>query len=324
MNILFGIQLTGNGHLTRSIELIKCLSDKGFFVDIITSGSNSQLELPFKVKKQFKGLSFLYNKTGGINWVKTILSINIIQFIKDLNYDVSSYDIIISDFEPVSAWSAKRYKIKSIGIGNQYSFISRNLPRANINIFSELFIKYFSKCEYNIGINYKEYDDFINLPIISESLINKKITDNGFYLVYLPSISSTYILNEIKTYGNDKWKVYSPDIKEDMIDGIIELKKLDKNNFTNDLLSCTGIITASGFSTTSEALVLGKKLWSIPIKGQYEQLCNAVALKKMGVFTDDLKEENIRKWIINYNNISYKWDNPIEKIINKIIEYAKD
>jgi uncharacterized protein (TIGR00661 family) len=324
VKILYGIQLTGNGHITRSIKLIKSLQDKGFSVDIITSGSNSQLQLPFKVKKQFKGLSFFYNKNGGIDWIKTILSLKIVQFLKDLNYDVSSYDIVISDFEPVSAWSAKRYNIKSIGIGNQYSFISQNVPRPTKDIFSELFIKYFAKCKYNIGINYEEYDNFITLPIISDSLLNKKVTDNGFYLIYLPSMSSNYILDEIKKYGNEKWKVYSPDVKEDIIDGIIELKKLDKDNFSNDLLSCTGVITASGFSTTSEALVLGKKLWSIPIKGQYEQLCNAVALKKIGVLTDDLKEDSIYNWIVNYNVINYQWTDPIEEIIKKIINYDKN
>ena len=43
-----GIQLTGNGHITRSTQLIKSLLDNGFDVDVITSGNNSQLNIPFK------------------------------------------------------------------------------------------------------------------------------------------------------------------------------------------------------------------------------------------------------------------------------------
>jgi UDP-N-acetylglucosamine:LPS N-acetylglucosamine transferase len=81
MKILYGIQLTGNGHITRSIKIITALKSAGFDVDIITSGTNSQLELPFKIKKQFKGLSFFYNKKGGINWLKTLTSVKLKQFL---------------------------------------------------------------------------------------------------------------------------------------------------------------------------------------------------------------------------------------------------
>lgn len=324
MKILYGIQLTGNGHITRSIKIITALKSAGFDVDIITSGTNSQLNLPFKIKKQFQGLSFFYNKKGGIDWIKTLLSLKLKQFLSDLKYDVSSYDLIISDFEPVSAWSARRSNKKSLGIGNQYSFRSKKTPRPFFkDIFSEIFIKFFAPCKEHIGINYKKYDEFITLPIISDDFINKKVTDKRFYLVYLPSMSSKFISEQINTYCVGIWKVYSPDVLKDSTDGIVKLKKLDKEKFSKDLLNCSGVITASGFSTTSEALVLGKKLWSIPIKGQYEQLCNAKALNKMGVFTDDLNDDNIFEWIYNYKTIKYDWTNPIEDIVKKISDYAK-
>ena len=324
MKILYGIQLTGNGHITRSIRIIESLKNNGFDVDIITSGTNSQLELPFEVKKQFKGLSFFYNKKGGIDWIKTLLSLKLKQFLSDLKYDVSSYDLVISDFEPVSAWSAKKSNKKSLGIGNQYSFISKKTPRPFFkDIFSELFIKYFAPCKEHIGINYEKYDEFITLPIINGDFINKKVTDKKFYLIYLPSMSSKFISDQINIYGAGNWKVYSPDVLKDVTDGIVKLKKLDKEKFSKDLLNCSGVITASGFSTTSEALVLGKKLWSIPIKGQYEQLCNAKSLKKMGIFTKDLNNDTLFEWIYNYRSIDYNWNDPIDEIIKKIHNYAK-
>jgi predicted glycosyltransferase len=43
-----------------------------------------------------------------------------------------------------------------------------------------------------------------------------------------------------------------------------------------------GVITGGGFETPAEAMYLGKKIITIPIKGQYEQYCNAEALKKFG------------------------------------------
>ena len=324
MKILYGIQLTGNGHITRSIKIITALKSAGFDVDIITSGTNSQLKLPFEIKKQFQGLSFFYNKKGGIDWIKTLLSLKLKQFLSDLKYDVSSYDIVISDFEPVSAWSARKFNKKSLGIGNQYSFRSKKTPRPFFkDIFSELFIKFFAPCKEHIGINYEKYDKFITLPIINDDFLNKKVTDKKFYLIYLPSMSSKFISDQINTYGTGNWKVYSPDVLKDVTDGIVKLKKLDKEKFSKDLLNCSGVITASGFSTTSEALVLGKKLWSIPIKGQYEQLCNAKALKKMGILTDDLNSDKLFEWIYKYKSIEYNWNDPIDEIVKKISDYAK-
>ena len=321
MKILYGIQLTGNGHITRSIQIIKSLKEIGCEVDIITSGSNSQLELPYEIKSRYKGLSFLYNRSGGIDWIKTIRSLGLIQFLKDIEYDASGYDIVVSDFEPISAWSAKKHKKPSIGIGNQYSFMSENIPRPNRrSIISEIFLNRFAKCDHNIAINYQRYDDFIELPIISDSLLGKETREDDFYLVYLPSISTERIVRELKS-ANQNWRIYSPDVKEDYVDGIIELKRPNKEEFAKDLLRCKGVITAAGFSTTSEALVLKKKIWSIPIKGQYEQECNALALKGMGIFTEDLSVESIVKWIECYEKIDYDWKNPIDEIVKKIISH---
>ena len=320
MKILYGIQLTGNGHITRSIQIIKSLKENGCEVDIITSGNNSQLEIPYEVKKHYKGLSFFYNRSGGIDWMKTIKSLDLMQFARDIEHDVRGYDLVVSDFEPISAWSAKKHRVRSIGIGNQYSFASDKIPRPkNPNKISEMFLKKFARCDENIALNYQRYDDFISLPIIVEDLLGKETREDNFYLVYLPSLSTRYVKEQLKGFNRYDWKIYSPDVKEDHTEDRIQMKALDKEGFERDLLSCRGVITASGFSTTSEALVLNKKIWSIPIKGQYEQLCNAIALKKMGVFTEDLNSDTISRWITGYEKIDYEWENPIDEIVKKIM-----
>lgn len=308
MRILYGIQLNGNGHITRSLELINKLKSVGCDVDIITSGGNYSIEVPEVVRK-FKGFSMYFNKHGSINWFKTMSSLNIFRLVKDMNYDCSQYDLVISDFEPISAYSAKKYNVKSIGISNQAS-----MNKKSIGLFS-LFIKYFSPCDYYIPLQYTgEYQ-----PIISQDLLNSKKSDIGFYLVYLSSYSLDYIKDELEL-SDKKFKVYSGDVLNDYTYKNIEFKKSNKDSFQSDLLNCSGVITASGFSTTSEALVLGKKLWSIPVIGQPEQISNADKLNEMGVFTNDLTCENLENWLNNYNVVDYKWINPINSIINKIRE----
>lgn len=307
MRILYGIQLNGNGHITRSLELINQLKDKGYHVDVIASGGKYSIELPDYIKK-FKGLSMYFNKSGKINKLKTLLSLNIFKLIKDINYDCSEYDLVISDFEPISAYSAKKYKVKSIGISNQVSITKSSF-------FESLFIKYFAPCDYYIPLDYTSGYQ----PIISEKFLNGKVSDEDFYLVYLAAYSLEHIKNELK-YSDKKFKVYSSDVIKDYVYNNIEFKKSNKDSFQSDLLKCSGVITASGFSTTSEALVLGKRLWSIPIKGQFEQIDNAIKLNKLGVYTDDLTSENLENWLNNYTKVDYKWVNPIKSIVNKIKE----
>ena len=306
MKILYGIQLNGNGHITRSLELISKLRSSGCVVDIIASGGNYSIELPEDAKK-FKGLSMYFNKSGKINWFRTLILLNIFKLIKDLDYDCSDYDLVISDFEPISAYSAKKYKVKSIGISNQVSI--------NSNFLHSLFIKNFAPCDYYIPLDYTNGYQ----PIISEKFLKGKVSDEDFYLVYLSAYSLERLVDELE-YSNKKFKVYSNEVIRDSVYKNIEFKKSNKENFQSDLLKCSGVITASGFSTTSEALVLGKKLWSIPIKGQFEQIDNAKKLNNLGIYTDDLTSENLDNWLNNYDKVDYNWVNPIESIVSKIKE----
>ena len=319
MKILYGIQLTGNGHITRSIRLIRELKKLGAEVDIVASGSCSQIDIPYEIKARREGLAFFYNKSGGIDWIRTIKALNLKRFISEIEFDASGYDLVISDFEPVSAWSAKRHGVKSIGIGNQYSLLSKKAPRpTSPNRISEQFIKRFARCDEAIALGYERHDYFVHLPVIDESISSATASDEGFYLVYLPSISNERLSATFEKAGI-RYRIYSPEAKEETE----SIRKPDSEGFKKDLAACSGVITASGFSTTTEALVLGKKLWSIPIRGQYEQICNAIALRKMGIFTKDFSEASLIEWIREYNKIEYEWENPIAEIADKIEEIWK-
>jgi len=48
VRVLYGIQCTGNGHITRSINIINELR-KHVTVDVVTSGSHSEVPIPFTV-----------------------------------------------------------------------------------------------------------------------------------------------------------------------------------------------------------------------------------------------------------------------------------
>jgi uncharacterized protein (TIGR00661 family) len=60
-------------------------------------------------------------------------------------------------------------------------------------------------------------------------------------------------------------------------------------------------VTAGGFESPAEAIYLGKKVLSVPMHNQYEQLCNAVAMKDIGVTVVKKIDENfghkLKTWL---------------------------
>jgi hypothetical protein len=80
-------------------------------VDILVSGIQADIELPFEVKYKFNGLSFIFGKKGGVDFWKTFVKLNSIKLLKEIKkINLKSYDLIISDFEPVSCWAAIKAK----------------------------------------------------------------------------------------------------------------------------------------------------------------------------------------------------------------------
>ena len=116
MNILYAIQGTGNGHLSRAMDIIPCLKLHGN-VDILVSGTQGDLCLPYPLKYKLRGLSFIFGKAGGVDLWKTFIKSNVRKLVKEINaLPVEQYDLVINDFEPVSAWACYMKNIPCIGL----------------------------------------------------------------------------------------------------------------------------------------------------------------------------------------------------------------
>ena len=103
------------------------------------------------------------------------------------------------------------------------------------------------------------------------------------YTVYLPSYSDKRIIGVLSEIKNIEWQVFSKHNKKTYREGNLFIRPIENDTFIQSLLSCTGILCGAGFETPAEALYLKKKLLAIPMKGQYEQQCNAAALATLGV-----------------------------------------
>jgi uncharacterized protein (TIGR00661 family) len=327
MKILFGIQGTGNGHIIHSREILKYLV-KEAEVDVLVSGLHHEVNLGFDIKYKLEGLGFMFGKKGGIDYWKSIRSISPYKLISDIySLPVNEYDLVLSDFEPISAWAAKTKGIPHICVSHQASLLSTRVPRpTQNNRFQQFVMKWYAPGDDLIGLHFKEYDDFIFTPIIREEIRDSEPTDKGHYTVYLPSYDERYMIEILKKI-DVPWEIFSKHYKgEPFTEDNVTVFPVENHRFVESLSSCTGLLCNAGFDTPSEALYLGKKLMVVPMKRQYEQECNAEALKGLGIpvvdrigrkFSDDLTE-----WVNSSYIYQADYHNNIPQIVERILEMA--
>ena len=327
MKILYAIQGTGNGHVTRAMEVVPILKKKGD-VDILISGTESDLKLPFPVKYKFKGLCFVFGKHGGVDIFNTYMKMNSLRLLREIrSFPVEQYDLIISDFEPVSAWAAILAKKPCIGMSNQVASLHPLAPKPKkTDLLGKMVLEHYAPTTYNYGFHYKSLDKNIYTPIIRKQVREMKVTNKGHYTVYLPSYDDDHILKFLKKFKEVEWQVFSKHNKKVYNRKNISIQPLNNELFLESMASSTGVLCNAGFGVTSEALFLKKKLMVIPMKTQYEQQCNVAMLKSMGVASmKKLKakrkyEEKLEDWLEDKRTIKVNYPDITEEIIDTIIE----
>lgn len=324
MKILYAIQGTGNGHISRAIEIIPYLK-KYTDVDILVSGIQSDIDLPFEVKYKYYGLSFIFGKKGGIDLYKTYKKSRIRNLIKEIkSLPVKNYNLVISDFEPVSCWAAYYAGVTCVGLSNQAAVLAQGAPQPKkFDPIGKLVLKYYAPVSAEYGFHFQRYNENIYTPVIRKEIRQLITSNNGHYTVYLPAFSDERIIKVLSQIKHIKWEVFSKHTQKKYSHKNMFIQPINKENFIKSFATCNGILCGAGFSTPSEALYLNKKLMVIPMKQQYEQQCNALALKKMGVpVIKSLKKKHINKimaWVNSENKILVNYPDETEKIILTIL-----
>ena len=284
MKIFYAIQATGNGHISRAIQLYPYLRKFGE-VDFFMSGSNASLAIDLPVKFKSSGCSLFYSKCGGLDYWNITKNINPIQMYKDAkSLPLKDYDVVINDFDSITSLACKLQKVHSVQLGHQASFVSKQTPRPEKkSVMGEMILKHYASAPKNIGLHFEKYDSFIVPPIIKNEIQQAEPSNLGHITVYLPSFDQACLEKAFNTLPDQEFHWFLSEVKFKHTIGNITYYPVNQINFNESLIGCHGIITGGGFETPAEALYLRKKILSIPILNHYEQECNAAALKKMGV-----------------------------------------
>jgi len=283
MKILYAIQGTGNGHISRAREIVPLLQKYGD-LDILISGTQADVKLAQEIKYQLHGFSFVFGQRGGVDHFKTWQSMNLLRFKSDMGkIPLDSYNLIINDFEPVTAWACKIQKIASVSLSHQAAFKSKKVPRPRTIDWGKLILSHYAPTTHHVGFHFERYDDYIYTPVIRSEIRALAPTNLGHYTVYLPAVSDQSLVKLLQRLPHVKWEVFSKHTKFGYQAGNVVVEPIHNEHFNRSLASCEGLLTGGGFEGPAEALFLGKKLLVAPMKFQYEQQCNAYALKQLGI-----------------------------------------
>jgi uncharacterized protein (TIGR00661 family) len=325
-NILYGIQCTGNGHITRSKEIIRKLIKNGNSVDVYLSGDFSQVDTDdLNVIGKSKGLGFDVTE-GGISFTKSIKHLRLIGLTKDIfSLDLTKYDTIVSDFEPVTCWSGILRGVNVLGVGNHYKFVSNQkfLKNLNPNFFiNKLLVKTVCPVSDVIAFDYLKEgpDDFF--PIIREHIRKINLSPENYHVVYLSGYSLEEQIQVFKSFPDEEFYIFHNTITTPTDMDNLHLRPIDKLKFTEKLIKSRGVICHTGFQTTSECLYLGKRLFTIPIKRQIEQIYNSKILMKMGVpVSENLNIEKLSDFFNNDYSVRLNYIDETDTICERIEKY---
>lgn len=325
MNVLYAIQGTGNGHLTRAMDIIPSLR-KHANVDILVSGTQADINLPFDIKYRLNGLSFIFGKHGGVDLWKTFVHSKFRLFIKEVNAcPVQDYDLVINDFEPVSAWACNLKEKMCVGLSHQAAVIHHNAPKSEeIDRLGKFILKHYAPHDEAYGFHFKPYASNLFTPIIRKQVRDQKLSNKGHYTVYLPSYDDQSLLHSLSRFPDVQWDVFSKHNKRRFKEKNICFQPIDNTLFIESMASSAGVLCGAGFETPAETLFMKKKLLVIPMKNQYEQHLNAAALKDFGVpVIRNIKPENdnlVNAWIDSDKIIDIDYPEETDTIIQKILK----
>ena len=323
MRILYGVQTTGNGHIVRSKSMIGALRQQGHEVYTILSGCSKKKILDgefFQPCERKKGLTFVVEK-GRMRFVQTALQLNIVNFYREVfGFAGRDFDLVITDYEPITARIANRCSIPSIGIGHLYAF-EYNVPRVRSRLFSNWVLRKFAPVNIPLGLHWHHFDQPILPPMIPEIIRHNDHHEQvkGKVLVYLPFEDLKAILSELKPLTEYEFYVYA-NVDHPGNEGEIHIRPFSRQGFVKDLLECSGVICNAGFTLISEALHLGKKIMTKPVQGQVEQESNCVALEHLGLATvvRAIEADAVQRWMNNGTTRAMNFPDVITPLVNWI------
>lgn len=301
MRILYGVTGEGMGHATRSKVTIKHLIASGHVVKVAASGRAFTFLAKDFDAIQIGGLEFKYTD-GAVDLVQSILlnakaMPSVIARNVPACQEIEKFDpqIVISDFDSFAYLYAKSHQLPILSIDNIHmidrcvhppqitagvegdfnaakSFVAGKLPYCNYYVITTFFYP-------PIKPEYRSNTALIP-PILRDVILRAQPRVGDHVLVYQTSGGDTRLLDVLQSFPDQQFIVYG--LGRDCVTNNCTIKGFREQEFVNDLAGSKAVVTNGGMSLIGEALYLQKPVYSVPIRGHFEQIMNARYIAGLG------------------------------------------
>ncbi len=292
--ILFGVMGDSLGHLTQALAVVREMRTHEF----LFMGGGRTLGLRregFPVEEVPMPSTHYYNNR--VDFHSTIRNgIGVILDGKKTVERVSSIikefkpDLVLSAYEYFSPMVARKLGITCVSIDNQH-FLSKcvhlkpqgqsvsrilfGLPLRNMFSRAD---RYFVNCFFPcVPIDRSNTEVFP--PLLSPEVQSVRPSDGDHVLVYQTSPTFGRLVRVLDELPH-RFAIYGLGDRPGFAN--LEFRRPSSERFLHDLAGCRYVITNGGHNVISEALYLGKPVFSFPIRFAYEQFFNASMLRKLG------------------------------------------
>jgi uncharacterized protein (TIGR00661 family) len=313
-NVLLVVQGEGRGHMTQAITMAEMLIGDGMEISAVLVGCSDKREIPdFFYKRikapviRFQSPNFVTDKknksirlaaslfTNLRLWPVYSKSLDLI----DATIKKHKPDAIINFYDPLIGlyYFFKKPTVPLVCIAHQYLFLhpafqfpeGHRVDRIAVKIFSKLTAIRSAK---KLAISLYSMADSpgqniaVVPPLLRKDVFEQQTSKKEYYLIYL--LNSGYREEIIRWHQNNKH--IEAHCFCDMSESYDTLKygenlyfhKLDDSKFLELMAGTKGLVSTAGFESVCEAMYLGKPVFLVPVKGHFEQFCNARDAFKAG------------------------------------------
>ncbi len=314
MKVGFIIQGEGRGHFTQAIALQKILVTNGHELVAVCIGKSKERIIPKFVIETlnapqilFDSPNFIKDKKGkGVLIFHTLIYnlFNLPTYLKSLKklrlfLDQQSPELIINFYDILGGIYNFMYrpKVRFWVIGHQYLIKHPDFPFHKGSPIQK-FLFYLNteltslRSHQQIALSFQPYApskiDKLKVfpPLLREELKVYPQNNGNFLLAYMVNSGYfqeviVYALNhpsiDIEVFCDiEKIKIDSDLPSNLLVHAINDLLFLEK------LATCKAYLSTAGFESICEAMFYNKPVLLVPIKGHYEQQCNALDAKNAG------------------------------------------
>lgn len=293
--VLYGVSGEGSGHSSRALEIGRYLQSQGHEVHIVSYDRGQRNLSPYFPVSEIEGLHIcsVNNrvrplKTLWHNLVRSRLAIHKLKNLAKL-FDTFQPDVVLTDFEPSTAWMARWKGVPLISVDNQHRMRYMKIKSPLRLLLSRLVTSTVIRLmipppDAALATTYffgpvKNDRTFLFPPILRKEVLLRKPSLDTHHLVYVTT-HFDHLLTVLAQFPDQRFIVYGSNRSGQ--EGNLTFKGFSADGFLADLESCQSVIGTAGFTLISEAIYLGKPYLSLPMHGQFEQQLNALCLEELG------------------------------------------